>query len=107
MVVAPIGFISDHMEIIYDLDTEARRLSQEIGLNMVRAATVGTHPTFIKMIRELILERLTAAPVRRALGTRGPSHDTCPADCCLFKSQSLKSGVSSPGQGLLTPDPIL
>jgi ferrochelatase len=84
VVIAPVGFISDHMEVLYDLDTEASALSEEIGLNMVRASTVGTHPTFISMIRELILERLTADPVRRFLGARGPAHDLCPADCCLM-----------------------
>ena len=83
VVVAPVGFISDHMEVLYDLDTEARRLSEEIGLNMIRAATVCTHPDFIKMIRELILERLDTSAPRRALGQLPPSHDVCPADCCL------------------------
>jgi ferrochelatase len=83
VVVAPVGFVSDHMEVLYDLDTEARALSEKIGLNMIRAATVGTHPTFVKMIRELILERTTPDHPRRFLGTRGPSHDVCPADCCL------------------------
>ncbi len=84
VVIAPIGFVSDHMEVIYDLDTEARQICAEIDLNMVRAATVGAHPTFIRMIRELILERVEAGPVRRALGGRGPSPDVCPADCCLM-----------------------
>jgi ferrochelatase len=83
-VVAPVGFISDHMEVLYDLDTEAQQVAQEIGINMIRAATVGTHPTFVGMIRELITERMTTNPVRLALGTRGASHDTCPADCCLM-----------------------
>jgi ferrochelatase len=83
VVVAPVGFISDHMEVLYDLDTEARQLSCEIGLNMVRAATVGTHPDFIKMIRELILERNTPDTPRRFLGTRGLVQDVCPVDCCL------------------------
>lgn len=81
-VVAPVGFISDHMEVLYDLDTEAQQVAQEIELNMIRAATVSTHPAFIQMIRELILERTTTRPVRLALGTRGASHDACPADCC-------------------------
>ena len=89
VVIAPVGFISDHMEVIYDLDTQARQLAAELGLNMIRAATVGTHPTFIKMIRELIRERIEPQTVRRALGTRGASHDVCPADCCL-------SGASRP-----------
>ncbi len=83
VVVAPIGFISDHMEVLYDLDTEARKLSEEIGLNMMRAATVGAHPDFVGMIRELILERLDDSTPRRALGTFPPRQDTCAADCCL------------------------
>jgi ferrochelatase len=83
VVVAPVGFISDHMEVLYDLDTEARQLADGIGLNMVRAATVGTHPDFVRMIRELIEERLDPAAPRRALGTLPPSHDLCPVDCCL------------------------
>jgi ferrochelatase len=84
VIVAPVGFISDHMEVLYDLDTEARQVAQETGLNLVRAATVGTHPTFIRMIRDLIVERQAAAPVvRPALGARGAKEDVCPADCCL------------------------
>ncbi|HSB28874.1 MAG TPA: ferrochelatase [Pyrinomonadaceae bacterium] len=82
VIVSPIGFVSDHMEVIYDLDTEARRVADEIGLQMVRAGTAGTHPAFVKMIRELILERTEGLP-RRSLGTRGPSHDVCPIDCCI------------------------
>jgi ferrochelatase len=57
VVIAPVGFISDHMEVLYDLDTEARALCEKINLNMVRASTVGAHPAFVRMIRELILER--------------------------------------------------
>jgi ferrochelatase len=83
VVVAPVGFISDHMEVLYDLDTEAKQLSEELGVNMIRAATVGTHPDFVRMIRELIVERLDPAAPRRALGTFGPSHDVCAVDCCL------------------------
>jgi len=82
VVVAPIGFVSDHMEIIYDLDFEAQNVAQELGVKMVRAATAGTHPAFVKMIRELILERIDNQPAR-FLGSRGASHDVCPVDCCL------------------------
>ncbi len=82
VVIAPVGFISDHLEVLYDLDTEARELCAEIGLNMVRAATVGTHPDFVRMIRELIVERISDVPKRFA-GVDGPSHDVCPVDCCL------------------------
>lgn len=85
VVLAPIGFVSDHMEIVYDLDCEAQNLARELGLNMVRAATAGTHPAFVKMIRELMLERIDNEPPR-FLGTRGPGHDVCPADCCLKPS---------------------
>jgi len=82
VIVAPIGFVSDHMEIVYDLDYEAQHLAHELGIKLVRAATAGTHPAFVRMIRELIRERIdNEAP--RFLGSRGPSHDVCPADCCL------------------------
>jgi protoporphyrin/coproporphyrin ferrochelatase len=82
VVVSPVGFISDHMEVLYDLDTEARQVASELGLNLIRAATVGTHPDFVSMIRELILERLDPAAPRRALGTLPPRPDACAADCC-------------------------
>jgi ferrochelatase len=83
VVVAPIGFVSDHMEIVYDLDFEAQNLARELGMTMVRAATAGTHPSFVKMIRELIRERINNEPPR-FLGSRGAVHDVCPADCCLL-----------------------
>jgi protoporphyrin/coproporphyrin ferrochelatase len=82
VVVLPIGFLSDHMEVQYDLDTEGRKKAEELGLTLIRARTVGTAPAFIAMLRELILERTMDRPVRRALGTLGPSHDICPIDCC-------------------------
>ena len=83
MVVAPVGFVSDHMEIIYDLDTEALTLCRELGVNMVRAATAGTHPAFIEMIRELIIERLDPETPRRSLGTKGTRSDVCSPGCCV------------------------
>jgi ferrochelatase len=81
-VIAPIGFISDHMEVLYDLDTEAADLCAEIKLPMVRAGTVGTHPKFVSMIRDLIVERMNGGTERVAIGTMGPNHDSCPEDCC-------------------------
>jgi len=93
VVVVPIGFISDHLEVLYDLDTAARALCETLGLNMVRAATVGTHPRFVRMIRELILER-TAGAEQRWLGTQGPGHDFCPADCCP-SGRPARSAVAS------------
>lgn len=72
VVVAPIGFVSDHMEVVYDLDVEARRVADEIGMKMVRAQTAGTHPAFVKMIRELVMERVNGeVPV-----------NICAPDCC-------------------------
>jgi len=62
VVIAPIGFISDHLEVLYDLDREARACAEGLGINMVRAATVGTHPLFVSMVRELIGERIHLAP---------------------------------------------
>ena len=84
IVVVPIGFISDHMEVLFDLDTEAKQICDELGINMVRAATVGTHPRFIRMIRELIEERVGQTSDRQSLGSFGPTHDVCPVDCCLY-----------------------
>lgn len=88
VVIMPIGFISDHMEVMFDLDTEALHKGEEIALNVVRAATVGVHPTFVRMIRDLIVERIEVEqglnPERLALGSRGPLHDVCPVNCCLL-----------------------
>jgi protoporphyrin/coproporphyrin ferrochelatase len=82
VVLAPISFISDHMEVRYDLDVEARQLCDSLPLAMTRAKTVGVHPKFIATIRELILERLNPGSERRALGTLGPRADVCAEDCC-------------------------
>lgn len=95
VVVAPIGFISDHLEVKYDLDTEARLLAETLDLNFVRAATVGTHPDFVRMIRELILERTEPGTARRSLGTQGPRADTCHPDCCLPKAAAQPAVIQS------------
>lgn len=82
VVVMPIGFLSDHMEVLFDLDEEAQATCQPIGVNMIRAASVGVHPDFVAMIRELIQERLDGDLPRRAIGQYPANHDTCPVDCC-------------------------
>src|SRR5690606_32151100 len=82
VVVAPIGFVADHLEVVLDLDREAAAVARAHGLNFVRAATVGTHPAYVSMVRDLICERMTPGAVRRALGSLGPAHDFCPGDCC-------------------------
>ena len=93
-VCVPIGFISDHMEVIYDLDVEAQQTAVRLELPFARAATVGTDPRFVAMIRELLLERSADAPPR-ALGTRGPNHDLCPVDCCFTPGQPARDTVAS------------
>jgi protoporphyrin/coproporphyrin ferrochelatase len=82
VVLAPISFISDHMEVLYDLDVEARQLCDSLALPMARAKTVGVHPKFVAMIRELILERINPGSERRALGSFGPRADECADNCC-------------------------
>lgn len=84
VIMIPIGFISDHMEVMFDLDHEAMEVAAAHGMNLVRAATVGTHPQFVAMIRELVVERMTASPQRRALGQYPANHDICPLNCCLL-----------------------
>jgi protoporphyrin/coproporphyrin ferrochelatase len=86
VVLVPIGFVSDHMEVKYDLDTEAMRTADRLELPCARAGTVGTDPRFVSAIRELVLERAALVRgesiVRRSLGELGPSHDICPVGCC-------------------------
>ncbi|MFJ4680268.1 ferrochelatase [Kitasatospora sp. NPDC088783] len=86
VVMVPIGFVSDHMEVKYDLDTEAVARAAELGLPVARAATVGADPRFAAAVRDLVLERAAVRrgePVTRcALGALGPSHDVCATACC-------------------------
>jgi ferrochelatase len=86
VVVVPIGFVSDHMEVRYDLDTEAKSTAQAVGLAFARAATPGTAPGFVSMVRELVVERAGVergqAVTRPALGPAGPAWDACPVGCC-------------------------
>jgi len=93
VVVAPISFISDHMEVLYDLDIEARQLCESLCLPMARAKTVGVHPKFIALIRELILER-TAGAERRALGSLGARGDVCAEDCCPAPQRPAKPAAA-------------
>ena len=81
VVVVPIGFISDHMEVMFDLDTEATATAERLGMAMRRASTVGTDHRFVAGIVELIEERRSDGPVR-ALGTLEVRPDFCRVDCC-------------------------
>jgi protoporphyrin/coproporphyrin ferrochelatase len=81
VVLVPVGFVSDHMEVVFDLDVEAAEAAGRLGLPLARAATPGTDPRFIAMITELVAERLDGRPPR-ALGSLGPALGTCGSGCC-------------------------
>lgn len=81
VIVVPIGFVSDHMEVRYDLDTQAAETADRLALGFTRVATPGVDPRFVSMVRQLVTERLDDAP-RLALGTLGPWPDQCPPDHC-------------------------
>ncbi len=92
VVVVPIGFISDHMEVLFDLDTEAKELCERLKLGFVRVPSVGIHPRFVTMIAQLLQERIEQLDTRPALGPLGPSHDVCPVDCCLYPQTTPSRG---------------
>jgi len=83
VVVDPIGFICDHMEVIYDLDREAQGLCEELGVRMIRARTVGQHPVFVSMVADLVEERMRADGPRPVVGGLGAWPDVCAEACCL------------------------
>lgn len=80
VIVAPIGFVSDHMEVVYDLDTQAAEVAAAQGIRFVRAKTAGTHPAFVAGLRQLLEEHLRGAAPLTAVGE--PSPDPCPETCC-------------------------
>jgi protoporphyrin/coproporphyrin ferrochelatase len=82
VIIAPIGFVSDHMEVLYDLDTEAADLCRNLGLHLQRAATAGTHPKFVEMVRELVQERISGSADRSAIGIYPANPSVCLSDCC-------------------------
>ncbi|MCC5035932.1 ferrochelatase [Streptomyces sp. WAC 00631] len=104
VVMVPIGFVSDHMEVIYDLDTEAMAKATALDLPVARAGTVGADARFVAGIRELVLERAAAErgeEVRRcALGDLGPSHNVCPVGCCPGRTpKPAAAGADDPYAG--------
>jgi ferrochelatase len=82
VVLVPIGFVSDHMEVCYDLDIEAAAKADKLGIRAHRAPTVGTDPEFVDMIVDLVAERGGPPSSRRRLGTHEPRPDACPPGCC-------------------------
>ena len=85
-VLVPVGFVSDHMEVVYDLDTEALATAEKVGLEVRRAATPGSDPRFVAAVRDLLLERAAVERgedvTRAAVGEIGPLWDRCPVGCC-------------------------
>jgi ferrochelatase len=88
VVVSPTGFVADHVEVIWDLDNEARRTAVELGLHYARAATAGTHPAFVTAIAQLVEERLSGAEPL-TLGSLGLCGVDCPIGCCPAPSRSV------------------
>ena len=100
-VLVPIGFVSDHMEVLYDLDTEAKAKAEQLGLPVARSATVGADPRFVRGLVDLVLERAGAERGERmrrcALGALGAGHDVCPVGCCPARSpRPAAAGADSP-----------
>ncbi|WP_367127118.1 ferrochelatase [Saccharothrix sp. HUAS TT1] len=86
VVVCPIGFVSDHLEVVWDLDTEARDRARELGMGFARATTPNDDPRFARMVAELVAEHLAGAPVRklsdfRSLGCTA-NGEFCATLCC-------------------------
>ena len=91
VVVVPIGFVSDHMEVVYDLDTEAAEVAAGLGLTFIRVPTVGTEPRFVAGLVDLLIERAATeraaadggpGPLRVTVGALDPVPDRCPTGCC-------------------------
>jgi len=84
VAVVPLGFVSDHMEVLWDLDTEAKESAEEAGLAYIRTATPGVHPAYVDALIDLVLERRDGTPVeeRPAVTDLGPWYDTCRPGCC-------------------------
>jgi ferrochelatase len=84
IVIVPLGFVSDHMEVKWDLDTEAMETAEELGIFAVRTPTPGIHPEYVSGLVDLVLERVNGTPTadRPALTELGPWYDVCRAGCC-------------------------
>lgn len=90
--VVPIGFLSDHIEVLHDLDAEAAAVARERGMEFARARTVGTHPRFVAGIRDLISERTEGGEERPVVGAMPASPDVCPIDCCPRPAMHRSAG---------------
>lgn len=106
VVASPIGFVSDHLEVLWDLDTEAAATAKRLGLAFARAGTPGADPRFVAMVRDLVTERLAAEPAgpggggvpRQRLGTV-PVWDSCASHCCPARAVGAAPGLGGGARG--------
>jgi ferrochelatase len=96
VVLVPIGFVSDHMEVRFDLDVEARAKADSLGLRLHRAPTVGTDPELVAMVVDLVDERGRPESERCRLGSDRPRPDVCPPGCCPGQVQPAHSAHGRP-----------
>ncbi|GAA4352454.1 ferrochelatase [Microbacterium rhizosphaerae] len=96
LVIVPLGFISDHMEVAWDLDTEALETADAHGMTAVRVPTPGVHPAFVSGLVDLVLERRDGVPTdeRPALTALGPWFDVCRPGCCENVRLGFKPAVA-------------
>lgn len=99
VVIVPLGFVSDHMEVLWDLDTEATETAQQLGLVVIRTPTPGTHPAYVRGLVDLVLERLNGTPTadRPALTELGPWYDVCRPGCCENARLGFKPAIAGVG----------
>ncbi|WP_370454439.1 ferrochelatase [Homoserinibacter sp. GY 40078] len=96
VVVVPLGFVSDHMEVLWDLDTEATETAEEAGLIAIRTPTPGTHPAYVRGLVDLVMERVNGTPTgeRPALTAYGPWFDVCRPGCCENVRAGFKPAIA-------------
>jgi ferrochelatase len=97
VAICPVGFVSDHMEVVWDLDVEARQKAEALGMKLARAKTAGMHPDFVAMVCELIDEQARGAQPR-TLGRLGPRRTPCAVGCCPLPQRSAPGGGRGGGR---------
>ncbi len=95
VAVVPLGFVSDHVEVLYDLDVEALDLAASLNMSLVRAQTVGTHPRFVAMIVDLVRERLDRSRVPQAIGRLPAWPHGCDEGCCPSGARPQPSAAAA------------
>jgi ferrochelatase len=96
VVIVPLGFVSDHMEVLWDLDTEAVETAERHGIAAIRTPTPGTHAAYVRGLVDLVLERVSGTPAadRAALTELGPWYDVCRPGCCENVRLGFKPAIA-------------